>query len=408
MTFLFGIDVLLENEAKLKRLRSARVGLVAHPASINSANKHSIDVLMEARCNIVRAFGPQHGMRGDKQDNMIESEDYLDQIHQLPVVSLYGEYRHPTDEMLQDLDIILFDLQDIGCRIYTYITTLFYFTEACSRLGKELWVLDRPNPAGRPIDGLYLEPGEESFVGCAPMPTRHGLTVGELGLWFATQQTHELDLSVIRLAGHNPGQGPGYGWPINARPWINPSPNAANINMARIFPGTVLLEGTTLSEGRGTTTPLEVVGAPDFPIDSLLADLTSRAPLWLGSVYLRECFFTPTFHKHVGQMCAGLQIHTDYPGYIHNEFKPYRLIAGLLKSLRHTEPAYDIWRFHPYEYELDRKPIDVINGGPGLRTWVDDPNQGFDVFDAQLREAENRWKEEREPFLLYAFDPSLE
>jgi uncharacterized protein YbbC (DUF1343 family) len=235
------------------------------------------------------------------------------------------------------------------------------------------------------------------------MPTRHGLTVGELGLWFATQQTHELDLSIIKLAGHNPGQGPGYGWPTNARPWINPSPNAASINMARIFPGTVLLEGTTLSEGRGTTTPLEVIGAPGLPINSLLADLTSRAPLWLGSAYLRECFFTPTSHKHVDQVCAGLQIHTDYPAYDHNEFKPYRLIAGLLKSLRHIEPAFDIWRFHPYEYELGRKPIDVINGGPGLRTWVDDPNQGFDVFDAQLSEAENRWKEERQPFLLYPF-----
>jgi uncharacterized protein YbbC (DUF1343 family) len=401
MTFLFGIDLLLEDEQKLQRLRSSRVGLVAHPASISSANTHSIDALMNARCNIVRAFGPQHGMRGDKQDNMIESEDYLDQIHQLPVVSLYGEHRYPTDEMLEDLDIVLFDLQDIGCRIYTYITTLFYLTEACSRLGKELWVLDRPNPAGRPIDGLYLETGEESFVGCAPMPTRHGLTVGELGSWFATQQTHELDLSVITMTGYKPGQIPGYGWPGHARPWINPSPKAASINMARIFPGTVLLEGTTLSEGRGTTTPLEVIGAPDLPIDSLLADLSSQAPHWLGSAYLRECFFTPTFHKHVGQLCTGIQIHTDYPAYNHDEFKPYRLIAGLLKSLRRLEPAFDIWRFHPYEYELDRKPIDVINGGPGLRSWVDDPDQDFSEFDAQLSAAENRWKEERQQFLLY-------
>ena len=401
MTFLMCIDELILSEAKLKTLRKGRVGLVAHPASVTSSNTHSIDALIGVGCNIVRAFGPQHGMRGDKQDNMIESEDYIDKEHQLPVFSLYGEFRYPTDEHLQDLDIILFDLQDIGCRIYTYITTLFYFTEACGRLGKELWVLDRPNPAGRPIDGLYLEQGEESFVGCAPIPTRHGLTIGELALWFSKQQPKELSLTILKMSGYDPNEEPGFGWPTWARPWINPSPNAASLNMARIFPGTVLLEGTTLSEGRGTTTPLEVIGAPEFPINNLLLELKSEAPHWLRSVYLRKIFFTPTFHKHVGKLCAGLQVHTDYPGYDHCNFKPYRLIAGLLKCLRRLEPSSEIWRFHSYEYEQARTPIDVITGGPSLRNWVDDADQGFGIFEERLRSAENEWQAERREFLLY-------
>lgn len=396
--FLFGIDHLLTDESRLSQLKKARVGLVAHPASVTSDNQHSIDALMEAGCNVVRAFGPQHGMRGEKQDNMIESEDYLDQRHQLPVISLYGEHRYPTDEMLADLDIVLFDLQDVGCRIYTYITTLYYFIEACGRLDKPLWILDRPNPAGRPIDGLYLEDGEQSFVGCAPIPTRHGLTTGELGQWFADETC---DISVISMSGYDPDAPRGYGWPIDQRPWINPSPNAASVNMARCFPGTVLLEGTTLSEGRGTTVPLEVIGAPDMPALDLLEELRARSPHWCEQVFIRECYFSPTFHKHQGELCNGLQIHTDYPDYRHHDFRPYRLIAGLLKALRHLRPDYDLWRYHPYEYELGRTPIDVINGGSGLREWVDDPDRDYAEMDRLLTAAAEDWDDTRRPFLIY-------
>ena len=399
MTFQFGIDVLLNDPARLKQLSGRRVGLVAHPASITSANRHSVDALIEADCNVVRAFGPQHGMRGDKQDNMIESEDYIDTRHQIPVVSLYGEHRYPTGEMLQDLDVVLFDLQDVGCRIYTYITTLYYFIEACSQQGKALWVLDRPNPAGRPIDGLYLEPGQQSFVGCAPMPTRHGLTTGELAQWFTGQIPGDHDLTVIAMQGYEPDSAPGFGWPAT-RPWINPSPNASSVNMARCFPGTVLIEGTTLSEGRGTTIPLEVIGAPDLPVEELLATLQQHAPDWLDNVFIRPCYFETTFHKHQGQMSAGLQFHTGYPGYHHDGFKPYRLVAGLLKSLRLLLPEYELWRYHEYEYELDRVPIDVINGGPALRDWVDG-NEGFAAMSARLEEAEQRWREARQASLIY-------
>ncbi len=399
MTFQFGIDRLLSDEALLSKLSSARVGLVAHPASITGDNQHSVDALVENGCNLLKAFGPQHGMRGDKQDNMIESDDYVDQLHQLPVISLYGEHRFPTDEMLEDLDIVLFDLQDIGCRIYTYITTLYYFGQACARLGKELWVLDRPNPAGRPVDGLYLEPGEESFVGCAPMPTRHGLTTGELANWFKTRYEQDLSLRVIPMSGYAP-DGEGFGWPVT-RPWINPSPNAASPNMARCFPGTVLIEGTELSEGRGTTTPLEVIGAPALPIGEMLDVIGQQAAPWLEGAMLRPCYFATTFHKHSGELSAGIQMHTDFPGYQHHAFKPYRLIAGLFKALRILSPDYPLWRHHEYEYELDRIPIDVINGGASLRLWVDDPSRSFEDFSTALQGAEQRWLEERQPHLIY-------
>lgn len=399
MTFKFGLDVLLGDAEKLNILKKSRVGLVAHPASVSDTREHSIDALMKAGCNVLRAFGPQHGMRGDKQDNMIESEDYLDQLHQLPVISLYGEHRYPTPDMLSDIDIILFDLQDVGCRIYTYITTLQYFCEACANAGIELWVLDRPNPAGRPIDGLYLEAGEESFVGCAPLPTRHGLTVGELAKWFNSRMTQPVDLTVIEMQGYDPAQN-GLGWPITA-PWINPSPNAASVNMTRCFPGTVLLEGTTISEGRGTTIPLEVFGAPDLPILDVLRIIEQETPELLAPVYLRECYFSPTFHKHVGELCAAFQIHTDFPGYNHEGFQPYSLIAACLKAIRLLQPEYDLWRYHDYEYELDRKPIDVINGGPKLRNWVDDPESSFSGFFDEISADRARWQREREPFLLY-------
>jgi uncharacterized protein YbbC (DUF1343 family) len=401
MNFAYGIDQLRQDARLMARLKNCKTALVAHPASITSDNLHTIDALIADGCNIVKAFGPQHGMRGDKQDNMIESDDYVDPVHGIPVVSLYGEHRRPTDAMLEGLDIVLYDLQDIGCRIYTYITTLLYFAEACAANDVELWVLDRPNPAGRPVDGLYLQDGEQSFVGCAPMPTRHGLTTGELAGWFSTRLSRDLSLTVVPMADYHPDGPPGFGWPAGQRPWVNPSPNAASLNMARCFPGTVLLEGTTLSEGRGTTVPLEVISAPDLPVTDMLDYLQAQVPAWLSGIYIRECYFSPTFHKHEGALCHGLQLHTDYPGYEHHVFKPYRLIAGLLKAIRQANPSFELWRYHEYEYELDRTPIDVINGGPSLRAWVDDPARTFDQLEDELGEAETRWHKERTPFLIY-------
>lgn len=393
-----GVDRLISRPG---RYATANCALVGHPASMTGAGEHALDALVAAGFNVVRCFGPQHGMRGDKQDNMIESDDYVDPVHGIPVISLYGEHRRPTSGMLEGIDVVFFDLQDVGCRIYTYISTLKYFLEAAAGTAVQIIVLDRPNPAGRPVDGLLLEAGQESFVGCDRLPTRHGLTTGELARWFVAANQLDTDLDVIPMEHYEPDAGPGYGWPAFSLPWVNPSPNAASLNMARCFSGTVLLEGTELSEGRGTTTPLELIGAPGFPVDDVLALLRREVPHWLAGLLLRPCYFEPTFHKHVGETCRGITLHTDCPAYDHAGFRPFRLIAGMLKAFRTAQPEAILWRHHDYEYEIDRIPIDVINGGPALRHWVDDPLSGFDVMEQRLEAERTAWLEEREGYLVY-------
>ncbi len=369
----FGLDRLLADPALRAPLKGRRVALLAHPASVTADLVHALDALArESEIELAAAFGPQHGLRGDKQDNMMESPDFVDPVHGIPVFSLYGQVRRPTDAMMASFDVLLVDLQDLGCRIYTFITTLRYILEAAARHGKTVWVLDRPNPAGRPVEGLTLRPGWESFVGAGPMPMRHGLTLGEMGLWFMRQFQLDLDYRVIEMQGWQPEEAPGHGWPVGQREWINPSPNAPNLSMARCYAGTVMLEGTTLSEGRGTTRPLELFGAPDLDARRLRSAMAELAPDWLQGCTLRECWFEPTFHKHAGQLCAGLQIHVD-THYQHQAFKPWRLMALAFKSIRRLNPDYPLWRDFPYEYEHDRLAIDLINGSPILREWVDDP-----------------------------------
>jgi uncharacterized protein YbbC (DUF1343 family) len=398
----FGIDRLLD-DAKLRRpLAGRRVALLAHPASVTAQLEHSLDAL--AACGDVRlaaAFGPQHGLRGDKQDNMVESPDYLDPLHRIPVFSLYGKVRRPTDEMLESFDVLLVDLQDLGCRIYTFITTLRYVLEAAARSGKSVWVLDRPNPAGRPVEGLRLRPGWESFVGAAALPMRHGLTLGELARWFVRSRRLDVDLQVIAMEGWRPHERPGFGWPLEERAWVNPSPNAPTLAMARCYAGTVMLEGTTLSEGRGTTRPLELFGAPDLDARSLAARMRSLAPAWLAGCRIRECWFEPTFHKHAGLLCAGLQIHAEAAGYEHEAFRPWRVVAAAFKALRALRPDYPLWRDFPYEYEHERLAIDLINGSELLRRWVDDPAAGVDDLDRLALADEAAWREERAPVMLY-------
>jgi uncharacterized protein YbbC (DUF1343 family) len=398
----FGIDRLLEDRALRKRLAGQRAALLAHPASVTRDLVHSIDALAAAEdVELVAAFGPQHGLRGDKQDNMIESPHFTDPVHGIPVFSLYGEVRRPTAAMMDSFDVLLVDLQDVGCRIYTFVTTLRYVLEAAAERGKRVWVLDRPNPAGRPIEGLRLRAGWESFVGAGPLPMRHGLTLGELAKWFLRELRLDLDCEVVTMAGWNPTRAPGYGWPVGERAWVNPSPNASNLWMTRCYAGTVMLEGTTLSEGRGTTRPLELFGAPDLEPRSLMAKMESLAPRWMRGCRLRACWFEPTFQKHVGKLCAGLQIHVDDPAYDHGAFRPWRLIALAFKALRALRPEYELWRNFPYEYERGRLPIDVINGSELLRTWVDDPAATAADLDALVRPDEDAWGEEREAVLLY-------
>ncbi len=399
---LFGIDRLLADPALRAPLNGKRVALLAHPASVTAGLVHSLDALAALPdVRLTAAFGPQHGLRGDKQDNMMESPDFTDPVNGIPVFSLYGEVRRPTDAMLETFDVLLVDLQDLGCRIYTFITTLRYVLEAAAAKGKSVWILDRPNPAGRPVEGLRLRTGWESFVGAGPMPMRHGLTMGELAQWFVRSLRLDVDCRVIAMTGWQPGAGPGYGWPMLTRSWINPSPNAPNVSMARCYAGTVMLEGTTLSEGRGTTRPLELFGAPDLDARRVLATMQSLAPEWLKGCVLRECWFEPTFHKHVGKLCAGLQIHVDDGAYDHGAFRPWRLQSLAFKAVRQLRPDYDLWRDFPYEYEHGKLAIDVINGSGLLREWVDDKAAAPGDLDALSLRDEHSWLEERDPVLLY-------
>ena len=398
----FGIDVLLENPAMCKPLLGRRVALLAHPASVTSELVHSMDALAATGgIKLAAAFGPQHGLRGDKQDNMVETADFFDPVLGIPVFSLYGEVRRPTSAMMECFDVLLVDLQDLGCRIYTFVTTLRYLLEEASKRGKSVWVLDRPNPVGRPVEGLRLREGWESFVGAGSLPMRHGLTLGELAHWFVASLRLDVDCHVVKMEGWQPAQAPGYGWPQGIRSWVNPSPNAPNLWMARCYAGTVMLEGTTLSEGRGTTRPLELFGAPDLDAHKLLAVMHRLAPQWLEGCRLRTCWFEPTFHKHTGQLCSGVQIHVDDPAYGHNSFRPWRLQALAFKAIRKLWPDYPLWRDFAYEYENDRLAIDLINGSELLREWVDDAEAEPGDLDILAVPDEATWKEELSPNLLY-------
>jgi uncharacterized protein YbbC (DUF1343 family) len=397
----FGIDRLLTEPELRKPLAGKRVALLAHPASVTADLTHALDALAALDdVNVTSAFGPQHGLRGDKQDNMMESPDFTDPVLGIPIFSLYGEVRRPSVESMETFDVILIDLQDLGCRIYTFITTLLYVLEASAAHGKAVWVLDRPNPAGRPVEGLTLEKGWESFVGAGPMPMRHGMTLGEIGRWFIDHYKIDVDYRVIEMAGYEPDAAPGHGWPAD-RIWINPSPNAPNINMARAYAGTVLLEGATLSEGRGTTRPLEIFGAPDINARDVIAEMQAFAPQWLNGCTLREIWFEPTFHKHVHQLCHGVHIHAEGPSYDHAAFQPWRIQALAFKAIRRLYPEYDLWRDFPYEYEFGKLAIDVINGGPALREWVDAPGSTPEQLDAMTLADEQDWQEKRAQYLLY-------
>lgn len=397
---LFGIDRLIADPALRAPLEGKRVALLAHPASVTADLTHSLDALVASGLNISAVFGPQHGVRGDLQDNMMESPDFTDPTYGMPVFSLYGEVRRPTSQSMGTFDVMLVDIQDLGCRIYTYITTLLYVLEAAAEHGKAVWVLDRPNPAGRPVEGLTLRAGWESFVGAGPMPMRHGLTLGEIGRWFIDHYGLDVDYQVVQMEGYAPDAAPGYGWPTE-RVWINPSPNAANVNMARDYAGTVMVEGANISEGRGTTRPLELFGAPDIDAKAVIAEMKNFAPEWLTGCTLRDIYFQPTFHKHEGQLCAGVFIHAEGPTYDHQAFKPWRVQALAFKAIRNLYPDYDLWRDFPYEYEFDKLAIDVINGSSLLREWVDNPDSVATDLDAITVPDEQAWITLTTPYRLY-------
>ena len=381
--FVGGADVALG-------LSDARLGLIAHPASVTSTLTHAADAVRVAGYDLRALFGPQHGARGEKQDNMIESDPYTDPHTGLPVHSLYGEVRKPTPEMLDGLDALLFDLQDVGVRVYTFVWTMALAMEACAEAGVRFVVLDRPNPVG----GLQREgplpwKGYESFVGLHPVPLRHGLTCGEMACWLKEERGIACDLAVIRCDGWRRSMF----WRDTGLPWVLPSPNLPSPKSCLVYPGMVLLEGTNLSEGRGTTLPFELFGAPWLDPARLVARLADAR---LAGVIFRPCHFEPTFQKHAGTLCGGAQLHVTDP----RAFEPVRTAVEILVAANALAPSDFAWREPPYEYEETLPPIDILWGNPGLREGVE---AGLDANDILLGLGAglDDFAASAEPYLLY-------
>jgi uncharacterized protein YbbC (DUF1343 family) len=374
-----GIEKLLTSPPRW--LGDKRIGLLTNQASVNATLHNTVDILVQSYPKTVKAlFGPQHGFRGEKQDNMVESQDFIHPRFNIPVFSLYGTSRIPTKEMLELVDILVIDLQDIGTRVYTFITTLAYCLTAAQEQGKKVVVLDRPNPiGGTAVEGNLLKDEFRSFVGVYPLPMRHGLTIGESARIFNTRHRINCDLEVIPMEGWNRSM---Y-FQETGLYWIPPSPNMPSPATALVYPGQVILEGTNLSEGRGTTTPFEVFGVPFIDPYQLKSNLTKKN---LPGIYLREVFFQPTFHKWHDQVCAGLQIHFTDPV----AYKPYVTSLTIIQEIRTLYPRDFSWRNPPYEYEEEKMPIDLITGDDSTREAIE---QGRDI-----NQLEESWKEELDQF----------
>lgn len=354
-----GLDSVLAGSAD--HLRDTACGLIVHPASVTSDLTFAADALLGAGFDVRALFGPQHGARGEKQDNMIESEFYSDPVTGLPVHSLYGNVRKPTPEMLHGLEAVILDLQDVGVRVYTFVWTMALAMEACAEAGVRFVVLDRPNPIGCDRRaGPVLHPGFESFVGLHPVPLRHGLTCGELALWLNDARGIACELEVIPCDGLRRQMR----WHDTGLPWVMPSPNLPTVDSCDVYPGMVLLEGTNLSEGRGTTRPFEFVGAPYLEARAFTERLNAHG---LPGVRFRPCHFEPTFQKHAGRMCGGVQLHVSDT----EAFEPIRTAVALLSVAKELAPTAFAWRTPPYEYEEVLPPIDMLWGHNGLRTGVE-------------------------------------
>lgn len=384
-----GLEKLLEAEYAM--LRGASVGLICNQASVDHSFHHAADLVHDHPDIQLRAlFGPQHGIRGDVQDNMIETGHGVDRKTGLPVHSLYSETREPTDGMLQDIDVLLFDMQDVGCRIYTFVYTLANCMRAAQRLGKRVVVCDRPNPInGASLAGNILEPEYASFVGQFPLPTRHGMTVGELARLFNEHFEIRCDLEVIPMEGWRRE----FWHDDTDAPWVMPSPNMPTLDSATVFPGTVHFEGTQVSEGRGTTKPFELIGAPYIDPDTYADRLNA---LGLAGVYFRSCMFQPTFQKHAGVSCGGVQIHVTN----RDVFEPWFAGIAMTKLIHDMYKDEFRWKVPPYEYVYDKNPFDVISGTAKIREAFE---QGIDLetINAETKAPLEEFKELREPYLLY-------
>jgi uncharacterized protein YbbC (DUF1343 family) len=340
-----------------KELRGAKIGALLHPASVSSTLEHASRILEKFNGELFRIgalFGPQHGFLGQTQDNMIEWKSYEHPRLHIPVYSLYGGHREPTDEMLQDLDVLLVDLQDIGARYYTFIWTLYLCMHACEKRGLHVVVLDRPNPInGVTVEGPPIEKGYQSFVGMHPIPVRHGKTIGELATQFRDEAFPKCQLSILPMKDWKRAT-----WfDQTGLPWVMPSPNMPTLDTATVYPGMCLLEGTNISEGRGTTQPFEIFGAPFVDAEKLCRQLNN---LNLPGVFFRENYFQPTFQKFAGELCGGAQIHV----LDRNVYRAFQTGVEIIRCIRKLNPEKFAWRQPPYEYEYEKLPIQILLGGP--------------------------------------------
>lgn len=390
--------------ARGKSLSVAKVGIVANQASVNSNLQTVVSLLHEAEeCNLTCILAPQHGYFGEKQDNMIEATQQVDHVTKLPIRSLYGKNKlRPDKNSLNDLDVIIYDLQDVGVRIYTFVSTLLYLMQLCQEEDKKLILLDRPNPIGRQVDGFLLSRDFESFVGAAPIPLQYGLTVGELAKWYQKNYTlNNLDLEIVPMKNYKCGRQEGVcNWPKEHLHWVPPSPNLPTLEATRCYPGTVLLEGTLLSEGRGTTLPLHQFGAPQLDVSAVLEEMKSYDKNLVTSMPLRVCYFEPTYHKFTGENCSGLQIMTGDHCY-KNDNRPFLLMACFFKAIKKVQPELMNWRQPPYEYEYERLPIDLINGNEKLKKWIDEGGQMKELSN-ELEVDHKSWLQNIEDVLMYS------
>jgi len=384
-----GVEKLLQDS--LSRVQGARVGLVCNQASVDHNLRHVADLFYEnPQVKLTTLFGPQHGIRGDVQDNMIETEHSLDRETGLPIHSLYSETREPTELMLKDVDVLIIDVPDIGCRIYTFAYTMANCMRAAKNFGKKVIVCDRPNPiTGTRVEGNVLEAEQASFVGQFPIPTRHGLTMGELAQMFNGHFGIDCDLEVLKMDGwqrdcwHDETDGP----------WVLPSPNIPTLDTATVFPGAVHFEGTQLSEGRGTTRPFELIGAPYIDAEDYARELNG---IGLQGAFFRSCLFRPTFQKHAGQPCGGVQIHvTD-----RERFEPVIVGVAMVKTAVNMYPDDFRWKDPPYEYVYDRNPFDVIAGTTKLRRAIEE-GIAIQAIGESREDGLTEFRKVRERYLLY-------
>ncbi len=388
-----GFDCFMQNKNLWKALEGKRLAYLGNCASVSSTLHHTFCTLRQsANLNFVCLFSPQHGWDSVEQANMIPSSDTV--LQNIPVFSLYKhETRKMTSSQLNKFDVLLIDLQDAGCRVYTFVATVLYALKACAEHGKEVWIFDRPNPVGRIVEGSVLKNDFQSIVGAWNLPMRYGLTLGELSRMYAQMENLNLELQVIKMKDYKINH---FGWPADLT-WIAPSPNMTDIECAQCYIGTVLLEGTNISEGRGTTSPLKVFGFPDMKTLEIMKTMTAFQKGGLKGCVLRPCSFKPVFDKFEGRVCSGIQIHVKDPSL----FRPYRLVSLFLKSVKKVHPDFDWILPPPYEYEYEKQPIDILSGDSFLREWIENISSVPEDLEKKLSADEQKWIEISRPYLLY-------